>query len=150
MRLLHFNQLKKLVFADFRGKKVPPYAILSHRWGDAETLLEDIGSGSHDPTEDDEGKRLGLVRNCAMTRYSDGRYKEAEVLEVQVMGMTQRVLGEEHPGALASMANLTFTLKLQRRGQEAVPPMKICFELQERVINWSSPSKHRVFASDAE
>jgi len=35
-----------------------------------------------------------------------GRWKEAEELEVQVMETSARVLGEEHPSTLTSMANL--------------------------------------------
>ena len=42
MRLLHFNALGKLSLTDFRGKLIPPYAILSHRWSDSEILIEDI------------------------------------------------------------------------------------------------------------
>jgi hypothetical protein len=45
MRLLHFDALGKLVSTDFRGKTIPPYAILSHRWSDSEILHEDIASG---------------------------------------------------------------------------------------------------------
>jgi hypothetical protein len=52
MRLLCFDQLKQLVLTDFRGKTIPPYAILSHRWGDAEILLEDIGSGTYKEKKD--------------------------------------------------------------------------------------------------
>jgi hypothetical protein len=33
-----------------------------------------------------------------------------EELEVQAMQTRKRVLGEEHPGTLTSMANLAFTL----------------------------------------
>ncbi|KAL5373607.1 hypothetical protein DPSP01_012606 [Paraphaeosphaeria sporulosa] len=47
MRLLHFNALGKLVLTDFRGKTIPPYAILSHRWSDSEILFEDIASGAY-------------------------------------------------------------------------------------------------------
>ena len=47
MRLLHFDQLGRLVLTDFPGKPIPPYAILSHRWSNSEILLEDIASGSY-------------------------------------------------------------------------------------------------------
>jgi hypothetical protein len=50
---------------------------------------------SHSPTEDDDEERLGLVRKCAITLYSDGRYKEAEELQVQVMETTKSVLGSD-------------------------------------------------------
>jgi hypothetical protein len=52
MRLLCFDQLERLVMTDFRDKTIPPYAILSHRWGDTEILYEDIGSGTYKEKKD--------------------------------------------------------------------------------------------------
>jgi tetratricopeptide (TPR) repeat protein len=46
MRLLHFDDPKRLVLTDFSGKPLPPYAILSHRWGDSEVLFEDVRSNT--------------------------------------------------------------------------------------------------------
>jgi hypothetical protein len=42
MRLLHFDSSGKLNSTDFSGKPIPPYAILSHRWGGDEVLFEDL------------------------------------------------------------------------------------------------------------
>ncbi|KAH7110139.1 kinesin light chain 3 [Dendryphion nanum] len=47
MRLLHFDFAKDLVSTNFSGKIIPPYAILSHRWGDAEVLFEDIDNKTY-------------------------------------------------------------------------------------------------------
>ncbi|KAF1960429.1 HET-domain-containing protein [Byssothecium circinans] len=55
MRLLHFDALGRLVLTDFRGKTIPPYAILSHRWSDSEILIEDISNGTY--KEKEEGYR---------------------------------------------------------------------------------------------
>jgi hypothetical protein len=63
------------------------------------------------PTEDDDRERLSLVRKCALTLYSEGRYKEAEELFSQAMETTKRVHGDEHPNALSSMANLAATYR---------------------------------------
>ncbi|KAH7095533.1 kinesin light chain [Paraphoma chrysanthemicola] len=52
MRLLHFNELGRPVLTDFRGKTVPPYAILSHRWSDSEILFEDISNGTYEKKEE--------------------------------------------------------------------------------------------------
>ena len=49
---------------------------------------------------------LTSIGNLALTYRNQGRWKEAEQLEVQVLEMTKRVLGEEHPSTLTSMANL--------------------------------------------
>ncbi|KAH8727359.1 heterokaryon incompatibility protein-domain-containing protein [Phaeosphaeriaceae sp. PMI808] len=51
MRLLHFDHSERLVSTDFIGKTIPPYAILSHRWGDSEILFEDLGSHTYKEKE---------------------------------------------------------------------------------------------------
>ncbi|KAI2478441.1 kinesin light chain 1 [Pyrenophora tritici-repentis] len=49
MRLLHFDPSGRLVLTDFRSQIIPPYAILSHRWGhpNSEVLFEDIENGAY-------------------------------------------------------------------------------------------------------
>jgi hypothetical protein len=44
--------------------------------------------------------------NLASTYRNQGRWKEAEVLDVLMMETTKRVLGVEHPDTLTHMANL--------------------------------------------
>ena len=68
MRLLHFDALGKLILTDFRGKRIPPYAILSHRWGDSEILIEDVLDGNY--KEKEEGYRK--LRFCAEQAAQDG------------------------------------------------------------------------------
>jgi hypothetical protein len=46
------------------------------------------------------------MANLAFTLWNLGRWTEAEALEVVVMDTRKRVLGEEHPDTLTSMANL--------------------------------------------
>jgi Tetratricopeptide repeat len=48
-----------------------------------------------------------------------GRWKEVEELEVQVMETRKRVLGQEHPDTLSSIANLASTYWNQGRWKEA-------------------------------
>ena len=50
---------------------------------------------------------------------NEGRWKEAEELEVQVMETRKRVLGKEHPDTLTSMGNLVWTYGNQGRWKEA-------------------------------
>ncbi|KAH9859214.1 hypothetical protein J1614_012230, partial [Plenodomus biglobosus] len=52
MRLLHFDALGRPVSTDFRGKTVPPYAILSHRWSGSEIFFEDISNGTYKEKEE--------------------------------------------------------------------------------------------------
>jgi len=87
------------------------------------TLLPHIDAalqgGLH--TGSDLTARLGLI-------YSEGgRWKEAEDLFVQVMETTKRVLGEEHPDSLTSIANLVSTYRNQGWWKQAE-------ELQVRVV----------------
>ena len=52
---------------------------------------------------------LTSIGNLASTYRNQGRWKEAEELEVQVMETRKRVLGEKHPDTLTSMGNLAST-----------------------------------------
>ena len=74
------------------------------------------------------------IVNLALIYYSQGRWKEAEELQVQVIETSKRVLGEEHPETLTSMVNLAFTLKGQGRAMEAISLMERCFQLQKQVL----------------
>jgi hypothetical protein len=69
---------------------------------------------------------LTSMANLASTYQSQGRWTQAEDLEVQVMETRKGVLGEEHPSTLTSMANLAYTLKDQKRDEEAVELMASC------------------------
>jgi hypothetical protein len=46
MRLLYFDSFGKVTSADFSRKTLPPYAILSHTWGNDEFLFEDLVNGT--------------------------------------------------------------------------------------------------------
>jgi hypothetical protein len=52
MRLLHFDELGKLVMTDFHGKTIPSYAILSHKWSSSEVLFNDVQSEAYRERED--------------------------------------------------------------------------------------------------
>ncbi|KAF8533445.1 hypothetical protein BDD12DRAFT_914106 [Trichophaea hybrida] len=55
----------------------------------------------------------------AATFSQQGRWKEAEKLEVEVVEMGKRILGLKHQFTLASMNNLASTYHHQRRWKEA-------------------------------
>jgi hypothetical protein len=42
MRLLRLDDNGTLSHAEFVGDDVPPYAILSHTWGEGEVMFDDI------------------------------------------------------------------------------------------------------------
>jgi hypothetical protein len=64
---------------------------------------------------------LTSMANLASTYRNQGRWKEAEELEVQVMETSLRVLGAEHPDTLTSIANLASTYKNQETHQPHGP-----------------------------
>jgi Cdc6-like AAA superfamily ATPase len=93
----------------------------------------------HSPTDDNDEERLDLARKCASALYSDGRYREAEELEVQVMQTTKRVLGDEHPDTLTSMANLASTYSDQGRWREAEELEAQVMQTRKRVLGDEHP-----------
>jgi tetratricopeptide (TPR) repeat protein len=94
---------------------------------------------SHSLVDDNNEERLALASKCAMTLYSDGLYKEAEELQVQVMQTTKRVLGNEHPHTLLSMANLAATYRDQGRWREAEELEVQVMETTKRVLSNEHP-----------
>jgi hypothetical protein len=70
---------------------------------------------------------------------NQGRWKEAEELNVQVMETRKRVLGQKHPSTLTSMANLAYTWKSQGRDKEAIDLMKEAERLQRDVLGSGHP-----------
>ncbi|KAL5371346.1 hypothetical protein DPSP01_014329 [Paraphaeosphaeria sporulosa] len=98
---------------------------------------------SHSPRDDDDDddeERLVLSWKCAMALYSDGRYEEAEELEVQVLETRKRVLGEEHPSTLTSMGNLASTYRNQGRWKEAEELEVQVLETFKRVLREEHPA----------
>jgi hypothetical protein len=95
---------------------------------------------SHSPIEDDNKERLDLMRKCAITLHSDGRYKEAEKLFVQVIETRKRVLGNEHLDTLSSTTNLASTYRYQGRWKEAEELEVQVIETIERVLGNEHPN----------
>jgi hypothetical protein len=62
---------------------------------------------------------LTSIANLASTYRNQGRWEEAEQLDVQVMETSKKKLGDDHPSTLTSMANLASTYRSQGRWDEA-------------------------------
>jgi len=81
------------------------------------TNVTELGAG---PGLDlDEELMASLWKELGDIYFHEGRWQEAETLQVRVMETSIRVLGEEHPGTLTSMSNLASTYWNQGRWQEA-------------------------------
>ncbi|OKP14759.1 Kinesin light chain, partial [Penicillium subrubescens] len=70
----------------------------------------------------------------------EGRWKEAEQLEVQVMETRKTKLGVDHPSTLTSMANLGSTYRDQGRWEEAEPLDVQVMEMSKTKLGVDHPS----------
>ncbi|KAL4926591.1 putative kinesin light chain [Aspergillus undulatus] len=82
---------------------------------------------------------IDCIENVGSCLYSDGRYNEAEELEVQVMETRKQVLGPEHPSTLTSMGNLAFTWESLGNIPAALALMGRCVELRNKVLGSGHP-----------
>jgi hypothetical protein len=83
---------------------------------------------------------LTSMANLASTFWNQGRWNEAEKLQVQVMETRKTVLGAEHPDTLTSMANLAYTWESQGKLQDALAQMEKCSELFSKVLGPNNPN----------
>jgi hypothetical protein len=76
-----------------------------------------------------------------------GRWKDAELLQIQVMEASKTQRGDEHPHTLLAMNNLAQTWKFQGRYSDAVALMETCLQLSHRIIGPNHP--HTVSSQSA-
>lgn len=67
IRLLHFNKAGELTYTEFSESSIPPYAILSHRWGGKEILFKHLRNGTW--KEKAGGQKIEF---CATAAVRDG------------------------------------------------------------------------------
>ncbi|KAK3331554.1 hypothetical protein B0H66DRAFT_99255 [Apodospora peruviana] len=79
------------------------------------------------------------MANLASTFWNQGRWEEAEKLEVQVMKTRKTKPGANHPDTLMSMHNLTFTWKDQCRHVDALALREDCTQARRRVLGEEHP-----------
>ena len=82
---------------------------------------------------------LASMANLAYTYFQQGRWKEAEELELRVLEVRRRVLGEEHPDSLTSMVNLAITYWRQGRQKEAEQLTRQVLEKRNKVLGDNHP-----------
>jgi hypothetical protein len=78
--------------------------------------------------------RLNLSSNVATYLWHQGRWAEAEKLGVDVLEISKRVLGIEHPDTLTRMANLAYTWKRQGRHENAIDLLRKAECLRRRIL----------------
>ncbi|KAH7007845.1 Tetratricopeptide repeat-domain-containing protein [Microdochium trichocladiopsis] len=79
------------------------------------------------------------MANLASTYRNQGRWAEAESLDLQVMEIKKKVLGPEHPDTLTGINNLACTWKGQGRHDDALDLMRRCVQLNEQVLGPHHP-----------
>jgi tetratricopeptide (TPR) repeat protein len=87
----------------------------------------------------DDPDTLSSMANLASTYWKQGRWGEAEQLDVRVMETRTRVLGAEHPSTLTSMGNLALTYSNQGRWGEAEQLFVRVMETRTRVLGAEHP-----------
>jgi tetratricopeptide (TPR) repeat protein len=79
------------------------------------------------------------MNNLASAYKYRGLYEEAEQLNLKVLEIRRRVLGEEHPRTLWSMGNLATVYTHQDRYEEAEQLQSKVLEIQRRVLGEEHP-----------
>ena len=83
---------------------------------------------------------LTSIANLACTYRNQGRWDEAEKLEVDVMNARKAKLGSDHPDTLTSMANLALTYWSQRRLDEAYSLLSHTVKTMQQVTGPKHPT----------
>jgi hypothetical protein len=82
---------------------------------------------------------LSSMASLASTYWNQGRWNEAEKLDMQIMETRKIVLGAEHPDTLNSMANLAYTWQSQRRPPDALALIETCCRLRNKELGPDHP-----------
>lgn len=82
---------------------------------------------------------LHTMHNLAVTYDSQGRYKEAEALQVGVLELRKKVLEEEHPETLDSLYNLAWYRKALDQDQDAIQLLQRAVDLHAKKFGSDHP-----------
>jgi tetratricopeptide (TPR) repeat protein len=110
-------------------------------WNECANYLPHAQAVLRQDSESDAKKllRIRLSSRVAMYFWYQGRWPEAEELEVQVLETSKRMLGAEHPDTLTRMANLAMTYSDQGRWKEAEKLGVDVLETSTRVLGVEHP-----------
>ncbi|GAB7328585.1 hypothetical protein MBLNU13_g00533t1 [Cladosporium sp. NU13] len=102
-----------------------------------------LGKGKDDEWDDScyrtTMRVLQRTRTLALTYSKQGRWKEAEELEVKVVEASRGVLGEQHSSTLSAIGNLAVTYSKQGRWKEAEELEVKVVEASRRVLGEEHP-----------
>ncbi|KFY95960.1 hypothetical protein V498_03038 [Pseudogymnoascus sp. VKM F-4517 (FW-2822)] len=81
----------------------------------------------------------GLLGKIGRYYWEEGRYDEAERLELQALDLRRSMLGVKHPDTILAMANLASTWQQQNRSNEAEQLQLQVLNLQKSVVGEKHP-----------
>ena len=91
-----------------------------------------------DRAEDDD-ERLDAAGNLAVSLSDQGKFDEAEKMQREVLAVSQRVLGAEHPDTLTAAGNLDASLSGQGKYDEAEKMQREVLAVKQRVLGAEHP-----------
>lgn len=89
--------------------------------------------------DQDAKERIDLAWKVGNCLDSDGRWKEAETLIIQVTNFRIRVLGKEHPDTLTSMNNLAGLYESQGKCEAAKALYEETLQLRKKILGLEHP-----------
>jgi tetratricopeptide (TPR) repeat protein len=120
------------------AQKVGKCLDSDERYHEAEILFKETLEKRKRLNGNDPNTLISMA-NLALTYSNQGRWAEAEGLEMQVMETRKTVLGSKHPDTLASMANLALTYSNQGRWAEAETLFVHVIETRKTVLGKEHP-----------
>lgn len=88
---------------------------------------------------EDHPDTLMSINNLAGTYWRQGRWKEVEKLQVEVMKKSKQALGEAHQDTLTSMNHLAFTYRALGRQKSALGLVSSCARMSPTTLGIDRP-----------
>jgi serine/threonine protein kinase len=82
---------------------------------------------------------LKTISRLGANAYLQGKYVEAEALEVEALAIQRRVLGQEHPDTLSSMNNLASVYSAESKYAQAGALISQTLDVRRRVLGPEHP-----------
>ncbi|KAF8468029.1 hypothetical protein JB92DRAFT_3135560 [Gautieria morchelliformis] len=108
--------------------------------------IDDVLTATGNPQEDHmkvlkeaNPSSFGSMANLAEAYWSQGWWKDAEELEVQVIEASKRILGEEHPNTLTTTANLAAIYQSVGQWKDAKELEVQVMEASKRILGEEHP-----------
>ncbi|KAH7168414.1 kinesin light chain 3 [Fusarium sp. MPI-SDFR-AT-0072] len=116
------------------------YMLMAGDYSRAEILVDAAVQARRRILGLDHPSTLTSMGNLASTFWNQGRWEEAEKLDVEVMETCKEKLGPDHPDTLTSMANLASTYRNQGRWEEAEKLEVEVMEMSKEKLGPDHPS----------